>query len=302
MADRVLRTTLDVQVRDIDEKSRSAEFVASTENPIRTWGDPEVLRVKGFDLSRYERNPVLLDTHQRYDLSKVIGSCSVRKVGRQLVARATYAKNEAGENAWQLVKDNHVRAMSIGYMVNPDKVTRLREGQFDGEGDARVEGPCTISNETTLLEISNVPVPADEDAVRRSFYDNIQEKPMPPENTSVIARAMVEPAPQVAQTAPVAPASNPAPSSNPSPFLTTREMTRRDVLAITPRGLEPCAEDCLLRGLDLEATRAVLLREHAKRYTPLGTPEAAPPTEPAKGLPDWLTDEVIVRSFENMQS
>jgi hypothetical protein len=75
--------------------------------------------------------------------------------------------------AWQLVKAGHVRAVSVGYNVNPEKVTRLREGEVDGEGESQVRGPASVVNEWTLLEVSNVPVPADADAVRRSFYANI---------------------------------------------------------------------------------------------------------------------------------
>jgi len=323
MADRLLRSTLDVEVRSIDVDKRQATFVASTENPVKTWGDPEVLRMSGIDLTRYEKNPVLLDTHGRYGLDSVIGSCSTKIQGRKLYATATYADTERGENAWRLVRDGHVRAMSIGYSVNPKKVTRLGEGSFDGEGAARVKGPCTIANEWQLLEISNVPVPADEDAVRRDFYQNILKENLVADNQSnrgVIDRAMASAQPaEVAavaidtpvQTAPVRAVVAGQGDMEEERAARRHEALRRSVAAITPRGLEGAAEDCLLRGLDLAQTRAKLLEAQAARYQPVGTLEpSAVPTrteiearaagQAQAGLPDYVTDEVLVRGLENL--
>lgn len=298
MADRILHSNIDVEVRSIDEDKREATFIASTENPVATWGDPEVLRMVGVDLSRYNKNPVLLDTHARHGLASVIGSCLVKVEGRQLIATARYAKTKTGDEAWALVRDKHVRAMSIGYVVDPSSVTHLREGQREGD----VEGPATIVNKWKLLEISNVPVPADEDAVRRSFYDTItKEAPVAEVAGSLIARAMEPqvPAPQV-QTVNVVP----TPQVPAARDYTAREILKRDVLAITPKGLEPLAEDCLLRGMDLEATRQALIVAQAKRFKPVGTVEpeveAAPKPESNRALPDWLTDDVLLRSLENL--
>jgi hypothetical protein len=175
MSNRMLRTSLQCEVRSINEDTREATFVASTERAVSVgpW-EPEVLRMKGARLGRYLKNPVLLDSHNRWNLDAVIGSCKVAVDGRELVATARYAKTDAGNRAWELVKDGHVRAMSIGYSVNPKKVTRLKDGETDGEGDGLVRGPASIANDWELLEISNVPVPADEDAVRRSFYSTIK--------------------------------------------------------------------------------------------------------------------------------
>ena len=304
MADRVLHSTIDVEVRNIDEKSRSAEFVASTENPVQTWGDPEVLRMGGCDLTRYRKNPVLLDTHKRYDLSSVIGSCDVRIDGTQMIATARYAMTKSGQEAWDLVKDKHVRAMSIGYSVDPKSVTRLKEGQREGD----VTGPATIANKWKLLEISNVPVPADEDAVRRSFYESIEPKEAPVADANVPAGSLISRAVAMSETpapAPVAQPQAPAPQAQPAgASYTARELHKRDVMAITPPGLERQAADCILRGLDLEQTRAELLKAQGIRFTPIGTPEvpasAAPQPDAARAL-DAMSDDDLVRALENIR-
>lgn len=173
MSQPILRSTLNVKIREINEEERYADFVAATEKPVTVGpGDPEVLRMKGCDLSRFERNPVLLDTHQRTGLDKVIGHADVAVEGKFMAARCYYADNDAGENAWRLVKGGHVRSLSIGYAVDKDSVRKLRRGEVDGD----TKGPAVIANKWTLLEVSTVPIPADEEAVRRSYFDSIQVK------------------------------------------------------------------------------------------------------------------------------
>lgn len=155
-----------------DASSRSAVYVAATEAPVDTVYGREVLRMSGCDMSRYERNPVLLDAHRRGSCSDVVGRGEVTLTdgGRTLEVRAEYLDDEDGERVWRKVRAGAIRAVSIGYSINPDSVVRLREGEVDGDGPARVEGPALIVNEWELLEVSNVPVPADANAVRRDVY------------------------------------------------------------------------------------------------------------------------------------
>src|SRR5205823_12664238 len=70
MRDRALTFHASMELRSIDGGTRSAEFVASTEKPVPMGGgEREVLRMSGARLERYRRNPVLLDTHDRFDLN-----------------------------------------------------------------------------------------------------------------------------------------------------------------------------------------------------------------------------------------
>lgn len=302
----------EAEFRSLDEEKRQASYVASTEKPVSVgWGAPEVLRMTGCRLARFRKNPVVLDSHNRWGLESVIGRADVKIQGRELHCTITYANTEAGQRAWTLVKDDVVRAVSIGYSINPARVTRLREGETDGEGEGMVEGPCNVVREWTLLEISNVPVPADEDAVRRGFYESLpeQEKPM----GQIIDRAMAE------RGEPTPTPSNVAPPPAPKLVATqdelaeeraarTREAFRRSVLAITPRGLEADADKAILEGLDFDACRKRLLEAQAARFAPLGTPDA-PKDEPKtnaegqrgdKPLPAEITDDVLVRSFQSL--
>lgn len=161
-----------LEFRELDMEKRTATFVASTENAVLTpWG-PEVLRMKGARLKRFRSNPVVLDTHDRGSITSVIGRATVKvdKASRQLLCTIEYAKNQRGEEAWDLVRGGFLRAVSIGYRVNEKRTVYLREGEADGIGEARVEGPALICNEWDLHEISNCAVPADHEALARSAY------------------------------------------------------------------------------------------------------------------------------------
>lgn len=310
MSNRVLHTTLDVRLKGLDEESRTASFVASTERAVMTWAGPEVLRMKGAKLKRFRKNPVVLDSHNRYSLDSVIGKGDVSVEGRELLVSITYAPGARGDHAWELVKGGFVRAVSIGYQVNRAKVRKIEAGEFDGTGEARIEGPALIVNDWELLEVSNVPIPADEEAVRRSIYDALpayQEDSMDFEQAmgerAALTPEPTKPAAPAVVTAAPATITAPAPDAARAAEPLTREIVRREVMAICPPSLASVAERCLLEGKSFEETRAVLLAEHAKRYQPIGTPEPAPVTkaveEKRAALP---SDDVLVRSLTGMRS
>lgn len=154
-----------MQLRGLDVKKRTATFTAATETLVDMgWGLRESLRMSGIDLTRFDKNPVLLDSHNMWESGAVIGEAPATVEGKLLVAEARYAETDRAEEIWKLVRDGFLRTVSIGYDVR--KHIELAEGAEDGE----VRGPAIIATDWELFEISNVPIPADEDAVRRSYY------------------------------------------------------------------------------------------------------------------------------------
>ena len=312
------RAMIGVQIRSLDEANRECEFVASTENPVETMYGREVLRMGGVRLERYMANPVFLDSHNGTSIGNVLGSASsVRVEGRELITRMRFAESGKGRLAWDLVRQGHVRAVSIGYRVNPDSVKRLRAGEKDGE----IMGPCAVVNEWELFETSLVPVPADEDALVRdaasfgSENDSVENtaeqftlpftanegegdcrerastKPDEPEGHMADLRKPDDkpedvPAPKPADKPVEARASEAA-----------EETLRRRLFAITPESLKFKAEELLLRGLDFEAARAELLKEFEARNKPLGTPEPAQQSKPNPLAA--LSDEALCRSIKS---
>lgn len=175
--------------RTIDEEARTATFVAATERPVEIWGGVEVLRMAGARLDRFVKNPVVLDGHFHGD---VVGRAVASIDGRQLRSVVTFARTERAEELWGLVRDGFLRAVSVGYRVLGTR--EIESGEFDGEGEARVEGPAVIVDQWELCEISLVPLPADEDALLvRSFY-GARRAPETPPMTASNARAADAPA------------------------------------------------------------------------------------------------------------
>jgi HK97 family phage prohead protease len=120
--------------------------------------------MRGAGLDRYQENPVLLDSHDRRSIEAIVGrGTNVRVEDGQLVVRAEFAEVPRGNLAWDLVRGGFLRALSIGYAVDPASVRTIRAGETDGD----VSGPASVVDRWELLEISVVPVPADKAALMR---------------------------------------------------------------------------------------------------------------------------------------
>lgn len=157
----------DFRIRGVDRSARSATFVAATETPVPIGGGGwEVLRMGGAKLTRFAKNPVFLDTHNRDSVSCVLGKVEARVEGLELIARVEYATHERAQVAWDLVDGGFVRAVSVGYLPLVER--ELRKGETDGD----LVGPGVIVLEWDLFELSQCSVPADENAlVRRAAGD-----------------------------------------------------------------------------------------------------------------------------------
>lgn len=330
----LLYRNVSVGVRGINREAREATFCASTENPVETRYGREVLKQRGAVLDRYRANPVLLNAHDGSTIANVLGSAqrvSVVKAstraadGRERDELETvfrFADTPEGERAWKLVEGGHVRAVSVGYRVDPLSIRRVMEGEtFEG-----VTGPAVVVNRWELLEVSLVPVPADKDAtVRRSiFEERPMSQPATTETPAVVedfgaAPAIREmgtkqPASVFARAAQAAAAETPAPALAPSavptitatvdgqsvtrPLPAVEEAARASAIrALAPKGLETLADQLVLEGKSVVEARAALLAAHTKRSAPVGTPETPAAPAPAAPLAN-VTDDTLLRSFK----
>lgn len=171
--DGIVRRSIDLEVRSINEEERSVEVVCSTKT-IDAYGD--VVDQK-FNLTRYKKNPVVLWHHNRF--GGLFGGTSAPKdflpIGRakgtkverdpetgdrQLTATLIFGSkeyNELAEQVWLGFKEEIIRAVSIGF--RPGKVTE----KTDDHGRTYYE-----LSDNELFEISVVPIPANPDAVAKS--------------------------------------------------------------------------------------------------------------------------------------
>lgn len=323
----------------IDEEARTAEFVASTENPVRTWMGPEVLRMSGARLKRFKKNPVVLDSHNSWSIKSILGTAEAWVDGRLLRTKVRFDETDEGEAAWKRVKSGSLRAVSIGYRPNRAKTTTLAEGQTDGKGDALVAGPALVCREWELMEITLCPVPADEDAVRRSFYDHrgrgrTPGGPMARSSFSYPARQpegddvdddqeldLDEDEQPEAERAPA-----PKPKRAPAPPKPDRreaelrllpaeraareaEALYRHAMTFTPKELEHVVRDAIRDGATgIDEIREAVKKASAKNKAPLGVAEPQDATKKDEGsatreapLPEDLTDDVFARSIQNLR-
>jgi HK97 family phage prohead protease len=161
------RTPLLPELRSIDEKARTIEFVASTEKTDR-YGD--VIRVGGWKLDNYLRNPVFLWGHKSTE--PPIGKCVNLKIEAkppalvQTIQFADASTYPFADTIFQLYKGSYMRAVSVGFMPTeqPKPITDL-EGHFTGYE----------FNGQELLELSAVPIPANADCLARAVQKGFSE-------------------------------------------------------------------------------------------------------------------------------
>lgn len=155
----------------LDMESRSVEITAASETPcsIYDWEiggwTQEILLMSG--LRAVEQVP-LLDTHNRWDTSSVLGSVRGFRVdGDVLLARAHYSEVEEADKAFTKTREGHLTDYSVGYRVNA--YLRVVEGETAEYGGRTFEGPALVATDWEIKEVSTCPIGADESAKARAL-------------------------------------------------------------------------------------------------------------------------------------
>jgi len=145
----LVKREMEVDRKYIDEETRRASVVISTENPVERAFGNEVLdhSDRAINLSWFGsgRAPLLLD----HDMTKQIGvveSVELDSAGRELRAQVRFSRNAQAEEVFQDVVDGIRTSLSVGYQV--DRMEKESDGTF------RVV-------QWTPMEASFVSIPAD---------------------------------------------------------------------------------------------------------------------------------------------
>lgn len=141
-------------------KNREAEFVISTE-AVDTYGT--VFKMSGWDLKRYEANPVVFYAHRSYsdNPDMLIGTSSVFVDGDQLIGRVRFEDaetNPLAEKVWKKVQAGTLRMASIG--------ANAKRGHW-GDEKLGEDKDVIYFDEQELLEWSIVPIGSNPDALKR---------------------------------------------------------------------------------------------------------------------------------------
>lgn len=119
------------------------EVVATTEGVDR---DGEVIQVKGWDFTNYNKNPVLLWGHD-YKTLPIGAVTSLRVEGGAVIAKGVFARSEFAQEVRELYDDGFIKTVSVGFIPHE------RNGN--------------VITKAELLELSFVSVPANPDALDR---------------------------------------------------------------------------------------------------------------------------------------
>ena len=142
------------------------EYVASDETTDR-YGD--VVRVDGWDLKNYRKNPIVLFVHQKDNPDGIASKVWIE--GKKLMVRIKLAEEGTSDfidTLRKLVKQKIVRAVSVGFMptVEP-KYIRDEKNEY-------ITGMEFVGQE--LLENSLVTVPANPSALQLAKSMGIPER------------------------------------------------------------------------------------------------------------------------------
>lgn len=138
------------------EPMDSFTFIASTGEVDRA-GD--VVDQQGWELARYQQNPVVLLSHQ-WHLPPVGKALKTWVENSRLMARVQFAPTPLGRELALLHADGYMGAVSVGF----------RPLEWEIRRDARTGFPVGLHfHRQELLEISVVSLPANPEALRKAL-------------------------------------------------------------------------------------------------------------------------------------
>jgi HK97 family phage prohead protease len=152
-------------IKGIDEKESTLDVIVSTASIDR---DKETIDLTAFKkrLGYYKSHPVLLVNHDRFDIVKQIGHAEVIKVTADgLQAKFKYYVGEGNPNAdWAfLLASKGMAAFSIGFIPHAYVDNNSEEAQKTGYWRKYTD--------VELIEVSQVTVPSNRDAVQSRLVD-----------------------------------------------------------------------------------------------------------------------------------
>lgn len=153
--------TTDFKTKSVKEDTREVDFVATKEIKDR---QGEVIKIDGIDLKNYKKNPIILWAHNHNDLP--IGKATkLNKNDGELGVRIQFAdasEYSFADTVYKLVRGGYLGALSIGFLPDYKQVI------YDEKSNSR------IYNSVELLEISVVPVPANQASlVSKAISDGV---------------------------------------------------------------------------------------------------------------------------------
>jgi len=145
-----IRAGLHVETREPRAASADApilDFIASDETVDRY---NEVIRLDGWQLDNFRRNPVVMDSHDYSSIGKILGNSPLIDVREgKLINRVRFAvENPLGNLAYKMAKGGFIKSESVGFIP------------VAWQSGKNADEPDRIYTKQELIEISLVAVPA----------------------------------------------------------------------------------------------------------------------------------------------
>jgi len=145
-----IRAGLYVETREVREASGDApmlDFIASDETVDRY---NEVIRLDGWQLDNFRRNPVILDSHDSTSVGKILGNSPLIDLREgKLINRVRFAvENPLGNLAYKMAKGGFIKSESVGFIP------------LAWQSGKNADEPDRTYTKQELIEISLVAVPA----------------------------------------------------------------------------------------------------------------------------------------------
>ena len=146
---------------------RQVEFVISTEAPD-TYGT--VFKSSGWDLKRYQNNPVVFYAHKSYSDNPdlLVGTSSIRQEGSELIGVVTFEEEEINPLAEKVL-----RKIAAGTLRMASISAIPKKGHW-GDDKLGEDRDLIYFDEQELLEWSIVPIGSNPEALKRNA-DNVLE-------------------------------------------------------------------------------------------------------------------------------
>jgi HK97 family phage prohead protease len=146
----------------IDDESRAVHFLASDESVDR-YGD---IVKSDWNLSPFKKNPVFLWNHDT-SIPAIGNVAPIGVEGRRLMVTANFTDpgvSPLADQLYKLVKAKVIRAVSVGFRVEPADVELIKDAKDNWTGGYKYNNP-----ELLELSLCNVPANAHALAVARSL-------------------------------------------------------------------------------------------------------------------------------------
>ena len=156
-----VRKQFDIEVKEVDEDNRTIEFVASTAGKDR---DMDTINAEGWDLTNYEKNPVMLWAHDYSEppIGKAVDSFIQNGELRQKFKFVEKEIYPFADMVYQMYKKGYLNAVSVGFDPKEWEWSDDEEGNIDFKSQE-------------LLETSAVPVPANPEALQVAGIEGDEE-------------------------------------------------------------------------------------------------------------------------------